>query len=208
MKKKLFITVSGMVGTGKTTTVKHIAEVLRREGIDATQWRFQRLPCITLRPASHGRRDRPSPRPAHDGIPRGIGYRARDLTPGVAMGYLVRTVAFRLYRRFWSPADWAISNRYFYDSFAHFDLQAASSRYYADVLRRTVPKPDLALLMVASPQTLAARRPQYSHDYISRVEAGYRNLRTLFPDLIEINSEPDHRALERVESLVRERLAR
>jgi thymidylate kinase len=201
------VTVSGMVGTGKTTTVKHILDVLRREGVDADQWRFQRLPCITLGRRSAATMPR-EPTDRKDRAPRGQGYRARVLTSGTALGYVVRTFAFRVYRRWTFSPRWVVSNRYFYDSFAHFDLSVGRGRLYARVLRRLVPKPDLAILMVASPEALAARRPQYSIDYIKRVEAAYRGLRELFPELIEVNSEMDDRALERVAIAVRRQLGR
>ena len=210
MKRPVLVTVSGMVGSGKTTVVRHILNVLRREGIEAADWRFQRLPCITLStappPAKPVRKDPSVRRPL--GPLRGEGYRARALTSATTFGYLVRSVAFRIYRRWPPTSSWAVSNRYFYDSFAHFDLSQGRGEMYARWFRRMVPKPDLAFLMVASPETVAERRPQYSVDYIVRVEAAYRRLRTLFPELIEINSDIDGHSLEQVEQAVREHLGR
>ena len=210
MKRPVLVTVSGMVGSGKTTAVRHILNVLRREGIEAADWRFQRLPCITLSttppPAKPVRKEPSVRRPP--GPLRGEGYRARALTSATTFGYLVRSLAFRIYRRWPPTAAWAVSNRYFYDSFAHFDLSQGYGELYVRLFRRIVPKPDLAFLMVASPETVAERRPQYSVDYIVRVEASYRRLRALFPELIEINSDLDGRSLEQVEHAVREHLGR
>ena len=206
MKRPVLVTVSGMVGSGKTTTVRRILDVLRGEGIDAVDWRFQRLPCINLS-ASRGTAGRADPTERPDRVPRGQGYRARVLTSGTALGYVARTLAFRVYRRWPPTASWAVSNRYFYDSFAHFDLEQGHGELYARIVRTLLPKPDLAFLMVASPETLAARRPQYSADYISHVEAGYRRLRDLFPELIVIDSEMGAGEMERVEEAVRRRLA-
>ena len=211
MKRPVLVTVSGMVGSGKTTAVRYILDLLRREGIEAADWRFQRLPCITLSATTPSRAPagaRKQPAAPWHGPLRGEGYRARVLTHATALGYIVRTVAFRIYRRWPATASWAVSNRYFYDSFAHFDLSQGHGRLYARIFRRVLPKPDLAFLMVASPETLAERRPQYSVDYIIRVEAAYRRLPELFPDLIEINSEMDSGALERIEGAVRRQLAR
>ena len=205
MKRPVLVSVSGMVGSGKTTTVRHILDVLRREGIDPAEWRFQRLPCINLN-AARGATVRAEPIERADRVPRGQGYRARALTSGITLGYLARTLAFRVYRRWPPTAAWAVSNRYFYDNFAHFDLAQGHGRLYAQIVRTLLPKPDLAFLMVAPRETLAARRPQYSVDYISNVEAGYRRLPDLFPELIVIDSELGARALELVEAAVRRRL--
>lgn len=205
MKAPVLVTVSGMVGTGKTTAVKRILAVVERQGVEASHWRFQRLPCITLRPAP--KRVAPARGPKFDGIERGRGYRPRPLTAVRALGQVVRIIAFRIFRR-WPPSRaWAVSNRYFYDSFAHYDLDLGAGRFYARVLARLVPKPDLAFLMVASPQTLAARRPQYSAEYITTLERAYRQLRQIFPHLIEVNTEADRHALERIEAIVQHRLS-
>jgi thymidylate kinase len=205
MRRPVIVAVCGMVGTGKTTAVKHIEGVLRRHGIEAAQWRFQRLPCIsfkrTLPPGS-----KPEPFDRGDRTLRGQGYRARTLTWGTTLGYLVRSFAFRVYRRWPRPSRWVISNRYFYDSFAHFDLEAGHGPLYTRILQALLPKPDLAFLMLASPQTLAARRPQYSAEYITRVDAGYQRLRELFPDLIEISSETDAHGFERLERSILQRI--
>ena len=208
MKRPLLVSVSGMVGSGKTTAVRHILDLLRGENVAVDHWRFQRLPCITLSTAPPPSPSIPrEPTGRRSGARRGEGYRARILTSATSLGYVVRTVAFRIYRRWPPTASWVVSNRYFYDSFAHFDLSQGHGRLYARILRRLVPTPDLAFLMVASPETVAERRPQYSLDYIVRVEAAYRSLRELFPELIEINSEIDGHALERIEAAVRRRLA-
>lgn len=206
MKRPVLVTVSGMVGSGKSTAVRHILEVLRQEGIAAADWRFQRLPCIN--PRAIGRNAaRKEAADGPDRTIRGQGYRARILTSSTALGYLARALAFRVYRRWPPTAPWAVSNRYFYDSLAHFDLSEGWGQFYARILRKLVPKPDLAFLMVAPAETLASRRPQYSAEYIIRLEAAYRVLHELFPELIVVNSDMGAQALESVEAAVRRRIA-
>ena len=202
----MIVAVSGMVGTGKSTAVKHILDLLQRHGVEAVQWRFQRLPCITFTSVATSVSGEPSHGP--DKTPRGQGYRSRTLTLGVALGYLARAITFRVYRRWPSSPPWVVSNRYFYDSFAHFDLSRGRGSMYAHLLERLLPKPDLAFLMVASRETLAARRPQYSVEYIDRVATGYQQLRNLFPELVEVSSETDARGLERIEGAIQQRLGR
>jgi len=202
----VLVTVSGMVGSGKSTVVEQIAAALEGQGLEAAQWRFQRLPCITLRPG-RPRSNTPKTTTPSAGE-RGRGYRRHQLTATSALGHLVRILAFRLFR-LWPPRPaCAIANRYFYDSFVHFDLTRRRTRLYAGLLSKLVPRPDLAILLVASPQTIAARRPQYSEDYIAHVHQAYGGLRQCFPDLMEVSSDPGQPTLERAEAAVLATLAR
>ena len=206
-RRPVLVTVSGMVGTGKSTAVKHLVHVIESEGVNVAYWRFQRLPCITLRPNRERSGVESSPRSTPTTVERGGGYRSRPLTAFRTLGYVVRMLAFRVFHRWPRSARWAVSNRYFYDSVAHYDIDGPVGRLYATLLRRLMVKPDLAFLMVASRETLLDRRPQYSIDYIANVDRGYRGLRVTFPELIEINSEQNAGALDRMEAVVRELLA-
>ena len=205
MRRPALVTVSGMVGSGKSTALRHIADVARDAGLAAAQWRFQRLPCITFR-----RPPREMAEPANAGeasrVVRGNGYRPTRLTLTAAAGHMIRIVAFRLYRLFHRNADWYVVDRYFYDSFTHYDLSRPSGRFFAACVARAVPRPDLAFVLVASPETVAARRPQYAPDYLVPVGQAYRSLRQRFPELIEIDSNTDRRGLDQIAALVRDRL--
>ena len=53
-----------------------------------------------------------------------------------------------------------------------------------------MPVPDLAILVVAKADTIAARRPGYSGDYLSAVGQGYGRMRRRFPELVEIRTGP------------------
>ena len=203
MKRPVLVTVSGIVGSGKSTAAQRIAAVVEREGGRADIWRFRTLPCFTLG------RPRTSTRAAAQGAPaiRGRGYRPKRLTLRAALGHALRMVAFRVFCRWSATPEWAVSNRYFYDNLAHYELDAPAARAYTAVLRRLMRQPDLAFLLVASPRTIAERRSQYSAEYLESVAHAYRLLGTRFPELIELSSDPDQRALERIEQIVRQRLA-
>jgi thymidylate kinase len=202
MKRPLLVTVSGMVGTGKTTAIRQIADVMQRKGIASAEWRFQRLLCITLRPRRSG-----SHTASGATERRGVGYQSRRLTAFIVLGHLVRIIAFRVFRR-WPPVPTAaISDRYFYDSLAHYELGTRRERIYSAILRRMIPKPDVAFLMVASPQAVAMRRPQYTTDYLQNVAQGYDRVLRLFPELIEITSEPQHKGLEQIGVILEQKLA-
>ena len=197
----IVVTVSGMVGSGKSTVLRHVASTLERRGISAALWNFQRLPCFTLRP----RRGQTPPTPSSS-IARGRGYRRRRLTATLTVGYLVRMAAFVAYR-WWSRRERVVVvNRFFYDNLVHYELNSVRERLYAGVLTRIMPRPDVAILLLAEPSTIAARRPTYSSEYVACVQRAYRELRVRFPEVIEVRSDAGEPTLARVDAVLQESL--
>ena len=202
MRRRLLVTVSGMVGSGKTTAAQQVMSVFHRHGVEATYWRFQRLPCVSLRlrraqepgQASSTPRTRPQV------------YRQQPLTLTRALGYTARIIAFEVYRRLPGAPRVAVTNRYFYDNLVHYSQDSKTSRLYGRILARMIPKPALGLLLVASPTTLAERRPGYSLDYIREADAAYRRFSARVPGLLVISSEPGEQTLERVETAVQQQI--
>jgi len=177
----MLVTVSGIVGSGKTTTAKLLADALRNRGIEPVEvWNFRSLPCFTW---SGGQQPRSMDRlDARAGSARGLNYTRRPLTAILAAGYAVRILSFRWYR-FTHRDSHHVCNRYFYDNFAHFELGSRSERLWAALLRWLIPRPDLAILLVASTDTIAQRRGNYSAEYLSEVMAAYARLPRLFPQV-------------------------
>ena len=202
MKRRLLVTVSGMVGSGKTTAAQQVMSVFRRNGVDAAYWRFQRLPCVTLRL----RRSQEPPRSPSGMRARSQVYKQQPLTFTRALGYATRIIAFQVYRRLPGAPRVAVTNRYFYDNLVHYTQDSKASRLYGRVLARIIPKPALGFLLVASPATLAERRPGYSLDYIRGADAAYRRLGARVPELVILSSEPGEQTLQRVETAVQKQL--
>jgi hypothetical protein len=84
-----------------------------------------------------------------------------------------------------------VIDRYFYDNFVHYELRTRRERLYATVLRRLIPTPDIALVLVASDDTISARRPAYAREYITAVGTRYRDLPRMFPHLISVRTDGD-----------------
>jgi hypothetical protein len=93
-------------------------------------------------------------------------------------------------------------NRYFYDLFVHYDLDHSAGRLYSALLRRLLPVPDIALLLVAAPDTIARRRPQYSREYLSAVGEAYSHLGQRFPEMIELRTDSDEATVEQLGLIV------
>jgi hypothetical protein len=200
MALPVLVTISGMVGAGKSSGEGRIIRLLRREGVPAESWRFRTLPCFTFSFGSSSRASVEAPRPTP--APRGRGYRRKPLTLSATVGYVGRIMAFRAYRRLHRTPGWAICNRYFYDSLAHFEFDAPGARRYMAMLKRLMPRPDLAILFVASPDVIAGRRPLYTPEYLQQVGAAYRTLAAQFPELVLVNTDPGHGGHEFVERLI------
>lgn len=184
----MLVTVSGMVGSGKSTAVAHLVELLRLEGVqDVEAWNFRSLPCF-IQGRAEARSGTTDPGSATVPDERGRNYRRRRLTASLALGYASRVLAFRVYRRLHPGAH--VCNRYFFDNFSHFELRTRLERCWFTFVRALVPRPDLAVLMMASPDTIASRRPMYSREYLAQVGMGYGDLQRHFPALRRVVSDP------------------
>lgn len=201
----MLITLSGMVGSGKSTASKRVVELLEGAGIECRYLRFRSLGLFGFRarPPGHfaARKGTASP----DG-PRWTGFQPRTLSARVACGYAARIIAFRLFAPPTSTRTCNVLDRFFYDSFVHYKLNTRPERFYAAVLRRIMPAPDLAILLVASSETITERRPEYDADYVSVAGRGYERLRTQFPELVAVCTDSGQRSLERLDALVHDQL--
>ena len=192
----MLVTISGMVGSGKTTAAAHVSELLQQRGIEVESWRFQALPIFRRQPSP------PTPAPSAEAertAERWTGYKRKRLTARIALGQVLRALAFRLYRRTRPSGRHQVCSRYFYDSFVHYALGTRRELLYAKLIRRCIPRPDLALLMVASADTIRSRRPRYSTAYLTQVWRAYDTLPRMFPELIPISTDPDENAADAIE---------
>jgi thymidylate kinase len=208
----MLIAVSGMVGSGKTTIANELIDTARRRGWQARCLRFQSLPCFTLlrselRPPTPRSRSGPAPSTETTRPLRWVGYRRRQLSAKSALVYLARVVAFRIYRRFWRADQVHVLNRYFYDVFAHYTLSTARERLYLSAIRRLMPVPDLAILTMAAPGTIAKRRPGYAREYVSEMGDAYDRMRECFPELIEVWTDTGEPTFQRIDALAADRLS-
>jgi hypothetical protein len=203
----MLITVSGIVGSGKSTAVKRITTILESAGVPARDLRFQSLPCFAwLTPGSRKRRSRTDRSPSANAPQepkRWKGYRRRPLTARSAAVYIVRIVMFRLYRLTWRSEQWHITNRYFYDSLTHYHLTGQAERLWYGLIRRLIPVPDIAILVTASAETVSARRPGYAPEYLLEVARGYDRLRADFPALVEVRTDAGDSISDPLEAVLR-----
>jgi thymidylate kinase len=192
------ITVSGMVGSGKSTAAHHIVARLAAAGVPCEYVRFRFLSRGSVRRRARSRASKAASG-ADRMTPRAAGFRMRRLTVSIACGYLARILLFRLFAARRSSPVCYVVDRYFYDSLVHYALRGWDEQLGLAVLRRAMPVPDLALLLTATPATILRRRPDYAPEYVAAATIGYTRLPTQFPHLVAIATDgpqPDHAALD------------
>ena len=205
----MLITVSGMVGSGKSTVSKRVAALLSAAGVYCrrVQFRSRGFSLISKRPSAPApfRAEATGQTEVKPTALRWRGFRPRTLTAWVTCLYMARIVAFRIFRPR-RTEGWIVLDRYFYDSFVHYHLATSRERWYMALLQRIMPVPDIAILLVASPKTLLKRRPNYAIEYVLAAARGYERLMTQFPELVAIPTDEGELSLDRLDALIRERV--
>ena len=199
----MLITVSGMVGSGKSTASAIVAEVLDEADLTPRRLRFRYLRLFGFeKPRQHDVSGQQAVAPITP-LVRGKGFAFRRLTLSLTIGYAVRILAFRFSGVGGTPRC-DILDRYFYDNLAQYDLTSRRARLFAHALRRLIPVPDLAILLVASDETISLRRPEYDPHYVAGVGRGYRALPELFPYLVTIRTDPGISGEEEIRRVARD----
>lgn len=69
--------------------------------------------------------------------------------------------------------EFVIFDRYIYDELANLPLQHWPVRLYIRLLLRIVPRPDLAFVLDADPETAVSRKPEYPLEFVRRNRDAY-----------------------------------
>lgn len=192
MSGRIAVTLSGIVGAGKSTAAKEIVRSLRSAGCPAEHVRFQDFVALRARPRSSG--GAPGAGPANEGAPRHNegrarwdGYRRRRLTARIAVGHLLRTLLYRVRLLRWPRETVLVFDRYFYDSLVHYDVSAGGA--WLRLLIGAIPAPTVAGLLLIGEATVLERRADYSREYARSVVEGYERLPAHFPNLLVVRSD-------------------
>jgi hypothetical protein len=204
----MLITVSGIDGSGKGTTVKDLERLLNGMGIPARRLRFRSLSAFEMLGWPFRTERAPRHRGAVDstsGSPRRVGFQPPTLSAALTCGYVARIVAFHVFHHRHSGRC-TVLDGYFYDNLALYGLRSRRERMYAALLQWLMPVPHLAILLVASPQAISERRPYLAGEFVTGASRGYARLRERCPQLVEIRTDGGSVASEKLDLLVRTRL--
>ena len=78
-----------------------------------------------------------------------------------------------------SAKDVVIFDRYIYDELANLPLNRRWVRAYIRIVIRLTPKPDLAFLLDADPDTACQRKPEYPQEFVEQNRKAYLRLACL-----------------------------
>ncbi|MCG3118667.1 MAG: Thymidylate kinase [bacterium] len=210
----MFITFSGIVGSGKSTNAKQAYRFLQESAYPVVYLRFRHLTARKILRAWFKKKKEPAVAAAPGKPPKrrsetSLRQQAMiKLTLARTMGYLWRIIMLRLFLAARLRRKIVIIDRFYYDSFVHYTLSGYRERFYLSVLKRALPTPNLALLLIARPQTILRRRPNYDETYVLQLYSHYKKIIQSFPHLVVIKTDNLKELSATITAHIRQTLAR
>ncbi len=214
----LIVTFSGIDGAGKSTQLAQAAAFLRKQGASVKV--LVTLYCsmtgmyalLKERRAARKRIAAPAPCTPPSRIrtyPGGRSFDEDRNTVGVRLRrYVVYPIdcfvcscvlmALRLQRY-----DVVLCDRYIYDKLV---CLANPTGWFARLLVRLVPKPDVAILLAADPIEAEHRKPEHEMDYFETKAQAYRDVQQAGLGMTLVPSESIEQTQHRVRSLINDQM--
>ncbi|MDQ7051473.1 MAG: hypothetical protein Q9P14_00690 [candidate division KSB1 bacterium] len=191
----MLITFSGVVGSGKSTNAKKARRMIESMGFEViylrfrfVSWRWLFKPISAMKTKKNGdtkqRNDRTKQAP--EALRSGKFEKLNFLR---FSGYLWRMLVFRMLLAMKLDGKIVITDRYYYDNFSHYFLSGPMERLYLAILKRALPRPDLAFFLMANERRIVERRPHYDPDYLVQLCHHYSAILHRFPELVPINTD-------------------
>ena len=179
----MFVSFSGIDGSGKSTQIQALCSSLEDMGVKYKRYTFwdDVVALRSLREeASHlifkGERGVGSPEHPIQRRDKNVGSWYATLCR-LCLYFLDAMKLRHVLPKFKEDyADVLILDRYFYDELPNLPLRNAWVRRYARLLLRIIPRPDIAFLLDADPRIAVSRKPEYPLDFVRQNREAYLNV--------------------------------
>ena len=203
------ISFSGIDGAGKSTQIEALCRYVRDLGFQVTVFTFwdnivalsrfrERLSTKAFKgDQGIGSPDRPISRRDKNvsawyiTATRLCLYTLDAFSLGIAVSRLVEC-----------GSGFVIFDRYIYDELANLPMQHWAIRWFIRMLMVFVPKPDVAFLLDAEPETATIRKPEYPLEFVRRNRDSYLRLSRLIGGVTVIPPLPVEQASGMIEKAV------
>jgi thymidylate kinase len=177
------VSFSGIDGAGKSTQIEALCQLLQNSGFKFSLFTFWDDVVVFARFREHAsikafKGDKGVGSPEKPIARRDKNVRSWYLT-AIRLGfYLLDTFSLCsvIARNAESDSDFIIFDRYIYDELANLPLQYWLVRFYLRLILFFIPKPDVALLLDADPQTATSRKPEYPLEFVRSNRDAYLRL--------------------------------
>jgi thymidylate kinase len=206
LRRPLLVSFSGLDGSGKTTQIENLRNVIAGLGLSDLLLAFWDDVVV-------GTRYREGFVHKMYGSEKGIGAPDKPVNrrdKNVRNWYLsiarhglylmdAANLCLVVSRARRSGADVVIIDRYTYDELANLPLEHAFTRMFVRMVHSFAPRPDVAYLLDADPVAARARKPEYPVDFMQICRRAYFNLAQMLGHMTVIPPLPLSDAKKEVE---------